>query len=104
MSKISIEEYNKRFLEIYGVEKSDLTQEEEEAYSRKWFIVYYLKGSCGEFHTYKPRKFKNSIEILVQGSALTMYNTRKKMLEFKEYKGKVYSLFGGEHPFNDIKV
>ena len=90
MCRVSSEEYNKRFLDISGVEKSDLTQKEVEKYSLKWFIVYYLEENFGKYHTYKPREFKNSTEILVRGSALTMYNTREKMLEFKEYRGKVY--------------
>ena len=90
MCIIDSKEYDKRFLDIFGVERSDLTQKEVEAYRLKWFIVYYLEENYGKYYTYQPRKFKNSIEILVRGSALTMYNTRKKMLEFKEYKGKVY--------------
>jgi len=91
---MNIKEYNKRYRNIYGVDVSDLTPEEVEKYNSRWFVAYFLKENYGEFYTYQPRKFKNSIEILVQGSALVMYNTRKRMLEFDEYKGKVYRRLG----------
>ena len=59
-----------------------------------WYIVHYLKENFGDFSTYQPRKFKNSKEILARGSILAMYKSRKQLLEFKEYKGKVYSGLG----------
>jgi hypothetical protein len=56
----------------------------------RWYIVHYLKEDFGDFSRYQPRKFKNSKEILASGCLLEMYNNRKQLLEFKEYKGKVY--------------
>tara|TARA_R110002020_G_scaffold307534_3_gene523365 strand:+ start:5608 stop:5832 length:225 start_codon:yes stop_codon:yes gene_type:complete len=60
----------------------------------KWYIVHYLKENFGDFSTYQPRKFKDSKEILARGSILAMHNNRKQLLEFTEYKGKVYTSLG----------
>ena len=73
---------------------SDFTAEEVGGYGNRWFIAHYLKENYGEFYTYPPIEFKNSNEILVRGSALVMYNTKKQMLEFKEYGDKVYWCIG----------
>jgi|TARA_R110002153_G_C13238233_1_gene490496 hypothetical protein len=63
-------------------------------YSNKWFIAYLLNKDYGEIYKYKPSNFKDSREILVQGGALAMNKSREEMLEFEEYKGKVYQRLG----------
>ena len=60
----------------------------------KWFIVYYKSRNYGNIYTYQPRDFKNSKQCLLRGSVLSMHKSRKQMLEFKEYRGKVYNRIG----------
>ena len=63
-------------------------------YRGKWYIAYYLSGEYGAIEKYKPSKYKNSKEVLVDGGILSMNKSKKDMLEFNEYKGKVYRRIG----------
>ena len=69
-------------------------------YKGRWYIAYYLDGDYGDIEKYKPSNpgyglhyFKYR-EILVDGGILSMNKSRKDMLEFDEYKGKVYNRIG----------
>ena len=66
----------------------------KEKYRSKWFIAHCLHVDYGNFYKYKPTKFKGSNEILVEGGILYEYQTSSNMIEFKEYKRKVYCYVG----------
>jgi len=63
-------------------------------YRGRWYIAYYLKGEYGEIYNYRPTNFEGGREILVDGETLSMNKSRKDMLEFDEYRGKVYTRLG----------
>jgi len=63
-------------------------------YRGRWYIAYYLDGEYGEVEKYKPSNYKGGRSILVDGSILSMNKSSKDMLEFDEYRGKVYNRIG----------
>ena len=63
-------------------------------YKGRWYIAYYLDGEYGNIEKYKPSSYEGGRGILVDGEILSMNKSRKDMLEFDEYKGKVYRRIG----------
>ena len=64
-------------------------------YNGRWYIAYYPNREHGQVEKYKPSNHEGGKLTLVEGVFLYMHKGGSKdMLEFDEYRGKVYTRVG----------